>query len=234
MAFFIAFVALLLFSTGFAVWKGGAPERIAAGLYWTAWLATLVANPVAIPARDSDCVCVRLTASFRITFECQQFFRADRRTPSPDLPVRRKKLLEQVTELWFRARSGDFDHELADTWKELIVPEGTSQNDGVARRSPERSERRFPVNGSSLLSFETLFFISSFRDLAIDTRDLCRFGRNGCLARRPEFFGAPAVGFFLSKLRYARFPVAVFPPGDKVLIEFVEARDQDCCIKLNG
>ncbi|MDK2768465.1 MAG: hypothetical protein KYX69_12195 [Sphingomonas sp.] len=48
MAFFIAFVALLLFSTGFAVWKGGAPERIAAGLYWTAWLATLLANPVAM------------------------------------------------------------------------------------------------------------------------------------------------------------------------------------------
>ncbi|MCA1200141.1 hypothetical protein K9B35_19410 [Sphingomonas sp. R647] len=48
MIFFIAFVALLLFSTGFAVWKGGPPERIAAGLYWGAWLVTLVANPQAI------------------------------------------------------------------------------------------------------------------------------------------------------------------------------------------
>lgn len=47
MIFFIAFVALLLFSTGFAVWKGGAPERIAAGLYWAAWLVTLIANPQA-------------------------------------------------------------------------------------------------------------------------------------------------------------------------------------------
>ncbi len=48
MAFFIAFVALLLSSTAFAIWKGGTPERIAAGLYWMAWLATLVANPVAM------------------------------------------------------------------------------------------------------------------------------------------------------------------------------------------
>ncbi len=48
MAFFIAFVALLLVSTGFAIWKGGTPERIAAGLYWTAWLTTLLANPVAM------------------------------------------------------------------------------------------------------------------------------------------------------------------------------------------
>lgn len=47
MVFFLAFVALLLLSTGFAAWKGGPPERIAASLYWLAWLTTLVANPVA-------------------------------------------------------------------------------------------------------------------------------------------------------------------------------------------
>jgi hypothetical protein len=48
MIFFIAFVALLCLSTGFAAWKGGPPERIAAGFYWTAWLITLFASPQAM------------------------------------------------------------------------------------------------------------------------------------------------------------------------------------------
>lgn len=45
MIFFIVFVALLVGSTAFALWKGGAPERIGAAFYWTAWLVTLFVNP---------------------------------------------------------------------------------------------------------------------------------------------------------------------------------------------
>jgi hypothetical protein len=45
MAFFIAFAVLLVSSTTFAAWKGGAPERLAAAFYWMAWLVTLFANP---------------------------------------------------------------------------------------------------------------------------------------------------------------------------------------------
>lgn len=48
MIFFIGFVALLCFSTGFAAWKGGPPERLAASFYWMAWLLTLFASPQAI------------------------------------------------------------------------------------------------------------------------------------------------------------------------------------------
>jgi len=46
MIFFIIFVALLAGSTAFALWKGGAPERLAAAFYWTAWLVTIFANPI--------------------------------------------------------------------------------------------------------------------------------------------------------------------------------------------